>query len=114
MDNQQPTQPTDPSQPQVFQPQPQVQVQPQQAAVPPQPTNANYVPAAAPVPQKQVSKSKRVVSCIAGVLLVLFALSIVQGQLSHSFDIFGIIMILFFGGIGLTLLYTGIFANRQK
>jgi hypothetical protein len=60
----------------------------------------------------KISKAKRIMISIFGGLLTLLALSIVQGQVSHGFDIPGIVMILVFGVPGLVLLYSGIFKKN--
>jgi hypothetical protein len=52
---------------------------------------------------------KRIAYFIFGLLLLLFSLSIVQGQATHSWDIVGIVMILVFGIPGLYILYYSVF-----
>jgi hypothetical protein len=82
------------------------------------PASPQASPAAAPAAQANIkpgpSKAKRLGLCILGVFLILFSFSIVSGQSSHGWDAVGIIMILFFGLIGIFLVYSAIFAKRKS
>lgn len=69
----------------------------------------------APIRSKSIApktKTKRVVTFIFGLFLLFFGLSILQGQATHSWDAIGVIMILFFGGIGLFLIYASIVQKK--
>lgn len=93
--------------------------------IPPQPvTPVTEAPKPIPNPaldtaapaQSQITPSKtntrRVITFIFGLLLLIFGLSILQGQATHSWDAIGVIMILFFGGIGLFLIYASIVQKK--
>ena len=98
MDNQQ--QPNTPIPPSSMTPSnnaPPQQPSPNQVATPVSPTPTATKP--------RISKVKRVVYFIFGLFLVLFSLSVVQGQATHSWDIIGVVMILVFGVPGLYILY---------
>lgn len=102
MDNQQqPNTPISPS-----------SVTPSNDAPPQQPSPNQVVTPVSTTPtaaKPRISKAKRIVYFIFGLFLVLFSLSVVQGQATHSWDMIGVVMILVFGIPGLYILYYSVF-----